>query len=172
MSQDIRFDEGVLHVINQVLTLPQSTTATLLAANMTAFLGALNVGGNVPAFNDMRNVTVFAATNHGFERVGSVIENIPVEGLSRVTSYHMIPGQILYSTDLQNTTISTLAGENLTVSVIDGVAFINSARVESTDVLINNGVMHIISEYAAHQHHSFQANDIQRSQPRQSDSPP
>lgn len=147
--QDIRFDHGIIHIINQVLTIPQSTTSTLFAANLTAFLGGLGLGGNAHFFNDMHNTTVFTPRNPGFERIGSVIQNISPEDISRITNYHMIPGQALYSTDLQNATLSTLAGEDLNVSVIDGVAFINSARVESTDVLINNGVMHVISEYAS-----------------------
>jgi hypothetical protein len=49
---------------------------------------------------------------------------------------------------MRNSTIPTLAGEDITISVIDGIAYANSARIISTDILLNNGVMHVIDKYA------------------------
>lgn len=133
--------------MNDVLTLPQSTTATLLAANLTATRGATMRDTSPAKFNDTRNMTFFAPLNSGWARVGSILQPGPSSvDLSRVADYHMVPQRVMYSSRMRNETLSTEAGEDLHLSVIDGTAYVNSARVVSTDVLLNNGVMHVLSE--------------------------
>jgi uncharacterized surface protein with fasciclin (FAS1) repeats len=63
-------------------------------------------------------------------------------------SYHIVQGNMEYSIKMRNSTLPTLAGEDITISVIGGIAYANSARIISTDILLNNGVMHVIEKYA------------------------
>jgi uncharacterized surface protein with fasciclin (FAS1) repeats len=127
----------------------------LFAANLTAALSALNMGGNAARFNESGNITVFAPRNEGFERIASHFETLQTlqtenqdlrQIVSHITDYHMVTGRVLYSTEMTNETLSTLAGEDVHFSVIDGVGYVNSARLVSTDILLNNGVLHVISE--------------------------
>ncbi|KAK2858355.1 hypothetical protein FQN49_004812, partial [Arthroderma sp. PD_2] len=141
-----RSDNGVIHVIDRPLTLPQSVTATLQAANLTSFLGAVQQGNSVSNANDPTDITVFAPRNLGFQRIGSAFENISTEDLGRIANYHIVKGKVLYSPDLEGESHPTYADKDLHISVIDGRAFVNSARIESTDLLVNNGVLHVISD--------------------------
>ena len=54
---------------------------------------------------------------------------------------------------MQNSTIRTLVGEDINISVTDGTAYANSASIISTDVLLNNGVMHVVASIRT-PHHS------------------
>lgn len=56
----------------------------------------------------------------------------------------MVPGVVGYSSLLSNTTLTTLQGNNVTISIIDGSVYVNSAKVVVPDVLVANGVVHVI----------------------------
>jgi hypothetical protein len=49
-----------------------------------------------------------------------------------------------YSTILSNTTLTTLEGGVITITIEDGAVFVNSARVLIPNVLTANGVVHVI----------------------------
>merc|ERR1712058_94473 len=66
------------------------------------------------------------------------------DNLTDILTYHVVNGTVAYSTDLENTTLSTLNGENITISIIDDEVFVNSAKVTVADVLVANGVVHVI----------------------------
>ncbi|KAK2746840.1 hypothetical protein FQN57_002882 [Myotisia sp. PD_48] len=143
---DIKYDNGIIHIINEVLTLPQSTSATLLAANLTSFLGAIQNGSATSNANDRTDVTIFVPRNEGFRRVGSVFSNISSSDLENIANYHIVEGKTIHSVDMKDESLQTSANKDIHLSVINGVAFVNSARVVSTDLLVNNGVLHVISD--------------------------
>ncbi|WEW56781.1 hypothetical protein PRK78_002234 [Emydomyces testavorans] len=146
VGQSHSYDNGVIHIINQVLTLPQTVTFTAFEANLSSFLGAATQGNNIDAVNLPKNITVFIPTNEGFRRVGTVFSNAPAGDVSRILSYHVVRDNVIYSVGMHNQTVPTEAGKDLTLSVINGTAFVNSARIVSTDLLVNNGVVHVISD--------------------------
>lgn len=52
---------------------------------------------------------------------------------------------VAYSTDLSNTSLPTLQGSELDITVDpSGAVFVDGARVINTDVLLANGVLHVI----------------------------
>lgn len=52
---------------------------------------------------------------------------------------------VAYSTDLSNTSLPTLQGSSLDISIdANGAVFVDGARVINTDILIANGVIHVI----------------------------
>ena len=62
-------------------------------------------------------------------------------------SYHVVQGTVGYSTALSNTSLPTLNGKEVEITITDdGAVFVNSARVINADVLIANGVLHVIDE--------------------------
>lgn len=57
----------------------------------------------------------------------------------------MAAGSPLYSTDFQDgAVVETLQGQSLKVSIKDGNIFVNNAQVVVPDVLVANGVVHVI----------------------------
>lgn len=59
----------------------------------------------------------------------------------------MVNGTVGYSTMLTNTTLKTVGGGNMTIRVQDDGVFVNEAKVTVPDVLVANGVVHVIDGY-------------------------
>jgi uncharacterized surface protein with fasciclin (FAS1) repeats len=142
--QDIAYDNGIVHVIDSFLVVPANVSTTAVAANLTAVFGALNRTDLVEAVDTTPDVTIFAPNNMAFSSIGSALDNIPKENLTSVLTYHVVPGVIGYSSELENMTLTTLNGENVTITIVDGSVFVNSAKVITADVLVANGVVHVI----------------------------
>lgn len=61
---------------------------------------------------------------------------------------HVVEGTVAYSSMLEDgANLTTLGGENVTISIEDGNVFVNSAQVTMPDVLVSNGVVHVIDKY-------------------------
>jgi transforming growth factor-beta-induced protein len=95
-------------------------------------------------------VTVFAPTNTAFENlldaVGqSSLDDIPEEVLRDILEYHVVSGATL-SNELSNGEVTTVGGEDITVSTTGGITLNGSASVTTPDVRATNGVVHIIDE--------------------------
>lgn len=140
----MNFTGGTIHIIDRVLTLPESDSSTAVAANLTSVVGALSQANLVNPVNSLRDVTIFAPANSAFQAIGSAIGTLTTEQLSSILTYHVINGTVGYSSALTNTTLKTLGGGELTVRIENGSVFVNSARVLVPDVLVANGVVHVI----------------------------
>jgi uncharacterized surface protein with fasciclin (FAS1) repeats len=140
----VNFTGGVVHIIDSVLTLPQNISSTAVAANLTAAVGALTRADLAMTLDEMMDVTVFVPNNEAFDAIGNLARNLSTEDLTSILTYHVINGTVAYSTSLMNMSVPTLNGENVTISIIDGDVFVNSARVTVPDVLVANGVVHVI----------------------------
>ncbi|KAF7561332.1 hypothetical protein G7046_g2811 [Stylonectria norvegica] len=143
-SNNLNFTGGVIHIINEVLQVPQNLTATAVAANLTAVTGALTQANLGTALDEMRDITVFAPSNAAFAAIGSVVGNLSTDDLSSILSYHVVPRTIGYSSTLRNTTLRTAEGTDLKITVVNGTVYVNEAKVTTPDVLIANGVVHVI----------------------------
>lgn len=146
-TADVNFTGGVIHVIDRLLVLPENTLDTLSAANLTSLRGALNATGLAEAVNYSPNITIFAPTNEAIQNIGSALQNLTEEQITDVLTYHVINGTIGYSSGLENgTTLETVNGESVTITIGDGGIFVNNAKVVTSDILIANGVVHVIDE--------------------------
>jgi uncharacterized surface protein with fasciclin (FAS1) repeats len=55
-----------------------------------------------------------------------------------------VNGTVGYSSLLSNTTLATLGGGSVTITVAGGSVFVNSARVVMPNALVAGGVVHVI----------------------------
>lgn len=132
--------------MDSVLTIPQLITTTLDDLNLTAALGAIT-RTNLAGIGDvLPDVTVFAPDNAAFQAIASEIANMSIAQLTNVLEFHVLNGTVLYSTMLQNNSIPTSEGVNLQFTTTNGSIFVNNARIVIPDVLVANGVMHVIDE--------------------------
>lgn len=53
-------------------------------------------------------------------------------------------GNVLFSTEVTNTTVTASNGGTLTLTVIDDDIFVNGAKVILPNVLMSDGVAHVI----------------------------
>lgn len=134
----------MIHIIDHVLTIPQSDSATAVAANLTSLAGALTQASLVNTVNSLKDVTIFAPSNAAFAAIGSALGNLTTAQLTSILTYHVVSGTVGYSTGLTNTTLTTVNGETLKITIENGAVYVNSARVVTPDVLVANGVVHVI----------------------------
>lgn len=146
--QDIEFEGGVIHIISEVLTIPGNLTETAIEGNLAAVAGALNFTDLASEIEGLENVTIFAPNNDAFAAIASLVGNLTEDDLTSILEYHVVEGDVWYSSDLSNTTVESVGGEELNITVLeDGEVYVNSARVVLADILIANGVVHVIDKF-------------------------
>jgi uncharacterized surface protein with fasciclin (FAS1) repeats len=62
--------------------------------------------------------------------------------LTAVLTYHVVPGKVM-AADVKAGKVKTVQGSELTISTMGGVK-VDSANVTATDIVADNGVIHVI----------------------------
>lgn len=97
--------------------------------------------------NTATDLTIFVPNNDAFQKLGTAFEDLSLSELASILDYHVVNSSnfIGYSPNLPNNTVlQTRQGGNLTITFASNSLFVNSARVLQSDLLISNGVMHVI----------------------------
>lgn len=145
VTPNLNFTGGTIHIVNRLLTLPVGLNDTLNAANLTAAQGAIgripNLSQNLTAARDL---TIFAPDNAAFNAIGNLTASLNATTLASVLNYHVVSGDVLYSSRLSNTSLVTAGGQNITIRIVNGTVYVNQARVLRPDLLTSNGVVHVI----------------------------
>lgn len=133
-GQDIKFDGGIIHVIDTVLMIPTPDTVTAEVLGLSSLAGALQKA-NLGALNGLADVTIFAPTNAAFQAIGATAETLSITDLASILEYHVVQNTVGYSSLLKTETLGALSGQKLMVQVTGGKVFVNSAQVILADVL-------------------------------------
>ncbi|MCA9975571.1 MAG: fasciclin domain-containing protein [Anaerolineales bacterium] len=92
--------------------------------------------------------TVFAPTDDAFAALpAGTVESLladPQGALTNVLLYHVVAGAKDSSAVLASSSLTTVYGTNLTVSVRDGKAYVNDSQIIITDIQAKNGIIHVI----------------------------
>lgn len=93
--------------------------------------------------------TVFAPTDEAFEKLpdGTIASLLLPENrdqLIAILTYHVVPGRFLAEDVLASTTLTTVQGGNLSISLDGQTPKVNESVIVATDVLASNGVIHVI----------------------------
>ncbi len=151
---DLMAGNGVVHVIDAVLIptgdeTPETVVDIIVGSEVhTTLAAAVTAAGLVEALQGEGPFTVFAPTDAAFEllpegTVEALLED-PQGLLTDILLYHVVGAQAL-STDLSDgMAITTLNGEEVTVSITEEGVFINGAQVILPDLMAGNGVVHVI----------------------------
>jgi len=126
-------------ITENIENLPQlSTAATLIkAAGIDTTLM-----GNGP-------FTVFVPTNAAFNKLApGTVDGLQQKDqkaqLVRTLTFHAVPGKYL-STDLKDgQKLKTVEGGQLTIASSDGDLTVNGVAVQTADLVVKNGVIHLI----------------------------
>lgn len=147
MTKDLSFTGGTVQVIDTFLTPPQNFMNTTKQFNLTSAGGAVSKANLNITLNEARDVTVFVPNNEAFQRVGSGLKDLSVQELTNILGYHYVNGTVRYSTSLTNNTVLTSStGKKLTVFSGGNSLYVNNAKVLQQDILLSNGVMHVIDK--------------------------
>jgi len=89
-------------------------------------------------------VTLFVPKNEAFLALGPAISSMTAEEIGAVIEYSILP-QVIYSPGLTNgTKFATAQGGNISVRRSGNNLYINSAQLLDADILIANGVLHVV----------------------------
>jgi uncharacterized surface protein with fasciclin (FAS1) repeats len=154
LKQNLNITNGLIHVIDTVLTIPQDISITAVAAGLTASIGAFTVAESLDVLDYSNDVTAFIPDNQAFASVASALENMTTSDLASAMKYHVVQGNYpnFYIgtrgwTFGPNTILTTVNGENITITTTsDGTTYVNSAQVVRPNLLVANGVVHIIDK--------------------------
>jgi uncharacterized surface protein with fasciclin (FAS1) repeats len=151
---DIIADNGVVHVIDAVLVPelnPEPTTVVDIIVNSPNHITletAVIAAGLADDLSGDGPFTVFAPTDAAFAALpAGVLDALladPTGALAQVLLYHVVSGEALSSSLTNGQTITTLQGQDVTVSITGGNVFINNAQVIMADIMADNGVVHVI----------------------------
>ncbi|EHA46103.1 beta-Ig-H3/Fasciclin [Pyricularia oryzae 70-15] len=142
---NIAFDGGVIHVIDSVLTLPPAAAPALTKLDLKSLAESLTKANLVKTVEELKDVTIFAPADSAFAKLSSTSSTLSVEQLSAVLTYHVVNGTVAYSTDLKDgQKVKTVNGQEVTVRIKNGEVMVGNAKVVTPDVLISNGVVHVI----------------------------
>jgi len=124
------------------------TIAEIVAADgqFSTLLTILQAAGAVETLDDRESTfTVFAPVNAAFAPYNVDALAGDEEVLGQVIQYHVVEGAAVQSSELSDgQTITTLAGDDLLVRIIDGNVYVDGSRVTTADVMADNGVVHVI----------------------------
>lgn len=142
----MKFKGGIIYAIDNVLNLPRGAAYELnnRAANATNFITALGRAGLLEEVESLDQVTIFAPNDEAFRQVEKSIYGLSKADMAAVLKYHIVPNQITYSSAFKNgTTFKTLGDQEIKINK-QRRNFIQNARVLGNDVLVKNGVVHVI----------------------------
>ncbi|KAL8780299.1 MAG: hypothetical protein Q9194_001001 [Teloschistes cf. exilis] len=148
-KQNLAFTGGVVHVIDTFLVPPANFIQSVPQFNLTAAGGAVENASLADYVNTHPDLTVFVPNNAAFLALGSTLQSMPLQQLRRILDYHIVNASTVgYSSNLPNgTVLRTRSGQNLTITFASNSLFVNQARVIQQDLLIANGVMHVIDNF-------------------------
>jgi len=150
VTPDIAADNGIIHVIDDVLLPPPTILETALATpQLSTLVTAVQAAGLVEAFQANTIYTVFAPTDAAFAKLpeGTIPALLAdTNRLRNILLTHVIQGPRLRASSLTPGAVISLSGSPLRVVLTNGLVVINGATVTSPDIEGLNGVIHVVDE--------------------------
>jgi transforming growth factor-beta-induced protein len=115
----------------------------------TTLVTAVQAAGLADTLAGEGAFTVFAPTDDAFAAppegtIASLLED-PEGALTDVLLYHVVDGMVPAETVVTLESATTLEGEDVTISVVDGTVFLNeTVQVIITDIMASNGIIHVV----------------------------
>lgn len=129
-----------------VLDFPRTCTQTAQAASLSTLTQAFRTAGLWETVDKTAKFTCFAPTDEAFQAAGINISALSTEGLTAALRYHSIVGEVGYSTALEDgKDYQTLLGVPVSIHKRDGQMFVNDVAVKQGNIIMSNGVAHILS---------------------------
>lgn len=153
ITANVTADNGVVHVIDAVLLPPAdvetNTVADIIAGSSDHFVlsAVLDSTGLDEVLAGEGPFTVFAPVDAAFDQIPPfVLLDLLTnnEALTEILTYHVAEGNVQSSDLSDGQTISTVNGEEVTVSIMGTTVMINDATVIVADLIADNGVVHVI----------------------------
>ena len=107
---------------------------------------ALQAAGLIDTLKGKGPFTVFAPNDAAFAKVPKDQLDALLKdkaALTKVLTYHVVPGKVM-AADVKPGRVKTAQGSELTIAVSGGAVMVDNAKVIKTDIVADNGVIHVI----------------------------
>ena len=115
------------------------------AGSFKTLATALTAAGLVDTLKGQGPFTVFAPTDDAFAKIPKADLDALLKDKTKLTAvltYHVVAGKVM-AADVKAGQVKTIQGSELTVTTAGGVK-VNAANVVKTDIVADNGVIHVI----------------------------
>lgn len=115
------------------------------AGSFKTLATALTAAGLIDTLKGPGPFTVFAPTDAAFAKIPKAQLDALLADKAKLTAvltYHVVPGKVM-AADVKAGMVKTVQGSSLTVSTMGGVK-VDAANVVQTDIVADNGVIHVI----------------------------
>ncbi|MDA8718079.1 fasciclin domain-containing protein [Candidatus Poseidoniales archaeon] len=151
---DVNTSNGVIHVIDKVLTPTDTPNDIPRTAECTGIHNSLVAGviqaELLPTLQGNGPFTVFAPTDQAFVDAGIDLAALDtVEGKAALTDillYHVIAGEVPAANVTECLSATAVNGNPLSFTVGANGVMVNDANVTATDVPTSNGIIHVIDK--------------------------
>lgn len=121
------------------------------AGQFETLAAALTAAGLVDTLKGEGPFTVFAPTDAAFAALpAGTVENLlkpeNLEQLQAVLTYHVVAGKVTAADVVNLTEATSVQGDTIDITVVDGAVKVDAATVVSADVMASNGVIHVIDK--------------------------
>jgi uncharacterized surface protein with fasciclin (FAS1) repeats len=122
------------------------TDTVTRSLNLKIFSAAFKTAGFMQALKSTGPYTVFAPNDEAFNRLSpGSLDNIAKDKvrLAALLAHHIIPGKVLI-TEIKPGKVETIQGDFITLKSDNGKVTVDQANVVESDLVSDNGVIHII----------------------------
>jgi uncharacterized surface protein with fasciclin (FAS1) repeats len=115
------------------------------AGSFRTLATALGAAGLIETLKGKGPFTVFAPTDEAFAKIPKADLEALLKDKAKLTAvltYHVVPGKVM-AADVKAGKVKTVQGSDITVTTKNGV-MVNKAKVVKTDIVADNGVIHVI----------------------------
>ena len=115
------------------------------AGNFETLAAALTAAGLVDTLRGPGPFTVFAPTDAAFAKIPKADLDALLADKAKLTAvltYHVLGAKVM-AADVKAGKVATVQGSELTISTTGGVT-VDRAKVTATDIVADNGVIHVI----------------------------
>jgi uncharacterized surface protein with fasciclin (FAS1) repeats len=108
---------------------------------------AVKAAGLVETLSGPGPFTVFAPTDEAFAKLpAGTVESLLKDKakLASILTYHVVSGKFMAADVLKMSSLKSVQGQNITISLKDGAPMANNAKIVKTDIVCSNGVIHVI----------------------------
>lgn len=153
LNSDIQCSNGTIHVIDSVLLPPKPGNDLVAIAKrsgkFSTLLAAAQAAGLSDTLSGASGITILAPTDEAFSKLPEgTLESLLKPGnkktLKKILAMHVLNGEVSAGDALNAKKAMSFSGEPLTFMVEDGLLKVNSSTIVSTDIVADNGVIHVI----------------------------
>ena len=115
------------------------------AGNFKTLAAALTAAGLIDTLKGPGPFTVFAPTDAAFAKIPKAdLDALLMDKgkLTAVLTYHVVPGKVM-AKDVKAGNVKTVQGSEIAIVTMGGVS-VNNAKVTATDIVADNGVIHVL----------------------------